>query len=67
MAESAHDRQLAWFRSAKLGMFVHWGMYAVLGRGEQIMARDLMPKQEYEPYADQFKPEKGWAERLANV
>ncbi len=57
--------KLKWFRDAKLGMFVHWGCYAVLGRGEQILNRDMMPLDEYEPIAQDFKPEPDWAERLA--
>ena len=26
-----------WFRDAKLGMFVHWGVYSQLGQGEWVM------------------------------
>lgn len=56
-----------WFQDARLGMFVHWGMYSVLGRCEQILCRDLMPLAEYEPYAMQFRPEPGWTDRLAQT
>ena len=59
-----NDRR-GWFREARLGMFVHWGMYSVLGRGEQIMWRDLMPMAEYVPYAEQFRPAADWARKLA--
>ena len=59
------EERLRWWREARFGVFVHWGMYSVLGHGEQIMSRDLIPLAEYEPYADQFNPPKGWAERLA--
>ncbi len=59
------DARLAWFREARFGVFVHWGMYSVLGRGEQILSRDVMPLDEYVPYAAQFKPDAGWADRLA--
>ena len=54
-----------WFRDARFGMFVHWGMYSVLGRGEQIMWRDIMPIPEYETYAAQFAPPADWAANLA--
>lgn len=54
-----------WFRDARFGMFVHWGMYSVLGRGEQIMCRDLIPRQEYEECAARFKPSPDWASNLA--
>ncbi len=58
-------QRVQWFQEARFGLFVHWGMYSVLGRGEQIMARDLMPLAEYEPYAQQFQPRADWADRLA--
>ena len=59
------DQRIKWFREARFGMFVHFGMYSVLGRGEQILSRDLMPLAEYEPYAQQFNPPSGWADGLA--
>jgi len=48
-------------------MFVHWGMYSVLGRGEQIMCRDLIPRAEYDLVAERFQPAAGWADRLART
>jgi len=65
MIEPAADSRIQWFQEARFGLFVHWGMYSVLGRGEQIMARDLMPSAEYERYAAEFRPAPDWAERLA--
>ena len=62
---AAEADRLAWFRDARLGMFVHWGCYSVLGRGEQIMWRDLMPWDEYRPLADRFAPDPDWARELA--
>ena len=57
--------QIRWFKQSRFGMFVHWGCSAVLGRGEQILSRDVMPLDEFEPLADAFKPRDDWAERLA--
>ena len=59
------EQRVRWFQEARLGMFVHWGMYAVLGRGEQIQWRDLIPQAEYEPHAADFKPPGDWARNLA--
>ena len=56
---------IEWFLEARVGMFVHWGLYSVLGRGEQIMWRDLMPLKEYEGYAADFRPAPAWAKKLA--
>ncbi len=59
------EKRAQWFHEAKFGMFVHWGIYSVLGRGEQIMVRDLMPLAQYEPLAQQFHPADDWARQLA--
>jgi alpha-L-fucosidase len=59
------EERLGWFKEDRFGMFVHWGMYAVLGRGEQILSRDLIPKSEYEPVAERFQPAADWADKLA--
>ena len=65
MPQSPAPDRLDWFHDARLGMFAHWGMYSVLGLGEQIMWRDLMPRADYEPYAAQFRPSPDWAKDLA--
>jgi len=65
-AESAKERRLRWFRDAKFGLFIHWGLYAipagewkgkpVPGIGEWIMNRVPIPVLEYEKLAAQFNP-----------
>jgi alpha-L-fucosidase len=47
-----------WFRDARFGMFIHWGVYAVPGRGEWVMNNEKIPIAEYEKFAPQFNPEK---------
>ncbi len=64
--DEARERRLAWFREAKFGMFVHWGLYAipagiwkgkeVPGLGEWIMFRARIPVKEYAQLAKQFNP-----------
>ena len=46
-----------WFRDARFGLFVHWGLYSVLGRGEWVMYRERIPVHEYAKLADRFNPE----------
>src|SRR5438552_2775588 len=46
----------AWFQDAKFGMFIHWGVYSVLGKGEWVMNNDKIPVREYEKLAPQFNP-----------
>ena len=45
-----------WFREAKFGMFVHWGVYAVIGRHEWARHLLQIPQAEYDRYARRFNP-----------
>ncbi|MFQ6096335.1 MAG: alpha-L-fucosidase [Armatimonadota bacterium] len=64
-ADSDRDRT-QWWREAKFGMFVHWGVYALLGRGEWVMYREKIPIPVYEKLQPQFRPlrfdENEWVE-----
>ncbi len=61
-------RRMKWWREARFGMFIHWGLYSVLGRHEWVMENEGIPVKEYEQLAQQFKPKplpaRDWA-RLA--
>jgi len=48
--------QQKWFREAKFGMFIHWGVYSVLGDGEWVMNNRKMTVAEYEKLPPQFNP-----------
>ena len=50
------------FETFGLGMFVHFGIYSQLGKGEWI--RNNMPKEEYEPIYRTFCPKPDWAKEL---
>jgi alpha-L-fucosidase len=45
-----------WFEDAKLGLFVHWGVYSLLGKGEWVMEHDKLPKSEYAKLPPRFNP-----------
>src|SRR5579864_6715636 len=45
-----------WFQNARFGMFIHWGVYSVLGDGEWVMNQRKMTVAEYEKLAPQFNP-----------
>ena len=36
-----------WFADAKFGLFMHYGLYSLLGRGEWVMLRERIPVAEY--------------------
>lgn len=50
--------EMQWFRDAKFGMFIHWGIYSMLGKGEWVLFYDRLNVKEYEKLADDFKAEK---------
>jgi len=68
MVDEARERRIKWFREAKFGMFIHWGLYAIPagiwkgkeipGIGEWIMFRARIPVKEYAQLAKQFNPTK---------
>lgn len=46
-----------WWRDAKIGMFIHWGIYSMIGRGEWVRFNEHIPDEEYEGLAEEFKGE----------
>ena len=62
------DARMKWWREARFGMFIHWGLYAIPGgrwkgqpvggAGEWIMNTANIPVEEYEQLAKQFNPVK---------
>lgn len=65
------EARVKWWRDARLGMFIHFGVYAVPGRGEWVMYNQSIPHSEYAKLADKFKPDpeapKRWAELAKQV
>jgi len=65
-ATAASGDRLAWFRDAKFGLFIHWGLYAIPagewkgqripGIGEWVMYRARVPVRDYERLAAEFNP-----------
>ena len=49
-----HDARMKWFREARFGMFIHWGVYAVPARGEWYMNNGKVPVAMYRAYAKDF-------------
>jgi alpha-L-fucosidase len=67
-ASTDRDSRMAWWRDARFGMFIHWGLYAVPAGdykgtrskeiGEWIMSWANIPRAEYETFAPRFNPVK---------
>ena len=50
----AYNKRVDWFRKARFGMFIHWGLYSIPGRGEWVRSDEQMPEAEYLPYFESF-------------
>ncbi|WP_199619376.1 alpha-L-fucosidase [Paenibacillus alkalitolerans] len=62
-----NDEDMEWWRDAKLGFFVHWGLYSILGRGEWAMFNEKIPADEYAKLAGRFNPQKWNPEQWASL
>jgi len=61
-----HEQRIQWWRDAKFGMFIHWGVYSlaggewkgekVSGYAEHLMRKEKIPRSEYLQMAHQFNP-----------
>lgn len=75
--ELSKDERMEWWRDARFGMFIHWGVYSVPagtykgqrigGVGEWIMNSAHIPVEEYEHFAKQFNPVKFDADRWVQI
>src|SRR5256886_17341011 len=67
-SKEQRDARMAWWREARFGMFIHWGVYSVPagtyngkqigGIGEWIMNNGEIPPATYQAYAKEFNPTK---------
>src|ERR1041384_3715252 len=67
-AATPDEARMAWWREARFGMFIHWGVYSVpagtykgqkINRiGEWIMNRGKIPVADYQQFAAEFNPVK---------
>ena len=51
-----HAANLAWFADAKWGLFLHYGLYSQLKRGEWVLYREDIPLGKYEQLYNSFDP-----------
>ena len=75
--EITQEQRMKWWRDARFGMFIHWGLYAIpagewkgkeiAGIGEWIMKRAEIPAVEYRALAKQFNPVKFNAQEWVSI
>lgn len=56
---TTRDSRMKWWREARFGMFIHYGLYSQVGRNEWVMTTENIPIPEYEKLADTFNPKPG--------
>lgn len=66
--DANREERMRWWKAARFGMFIHFGVYSTIGRHEWVMEDEGIPVSEYAPRAATFHPRAGspreWA-RLA--
>lgn len=65
------DGDTAWFTEARLGLFIHWGLYALPARQEWVRNVEKVSNEDYEKYFKHFDPDLYdpglWADAAANA
>lgn len=71
MTAATRDSRMAWWREARFGMFVHYGLFSQIGRHEWCQAQENIPIDEYAKLAGTFDPKPGlcreWAKLAAEA
>ena len=58
-------KRMQWWKDARFGMFIHWGLYALPARHEWVKNQERITNETYQKYFDEFNPDlfepKKWA------
>ena len=66
MSVQEKDR-MAWFRDARFGMFIHWGLYSLIGRDAGTVIYGGVPDEDYRRLAGHLLPSEGCAREWARL
>jgi alpha-L-fucosidase len=65
--QADRERRMKWWHEAKFGMFIHWGLYSVIGHHEWAMEMEGVPVLQYQELAKVFKPQPNAARAWAKL
>lgn len=54
--QKAYEKRTQWYKEARFGMFIHWGLYAIPARGEWVRSNEQITKEDYMRYFEDFDP-----------
>ena len=57
VASTGQAERLRWLREARLGMFIHWGLYSMPARHEWVKQRERLDDVSYDRYFKHFDPD----------
>ncbi len=60
-------QRMAWWHEAKFGMFIHWGLYSLVGQMEWALEVEGIPILQYEYLAKHFQPKPNAAREWARL
>lgn len=65
--ENPREANLKWFSNAEYGLFIHYGLYSILAKGEWVQLTDTIPVDEYAKLKDRFTAENFDADRITDI
>jgi alpha-L-fucosidase len=65
MDQPGYTDRMKWFHEARFGMFIHYGLYSALERGEWVMLEERIPAAEYAKLITRWNPKNFNAHKIA--
>lgn len=65
--ERTRPERMDWWRKARFGMFIHYGLFSIPGRHEWLQTQENIPVEEYEKLAAEFAPKPGCCREWAKL
>lgn len=66
-AQDPRQAAVQWFRDARFGLFLHYGLYSLLGRHEWVQYRERIPVSEYARLKDRFRADRFDADLITDL